>query len=169
MVTRAAILRHVEIRDAVPEDADAACLVLRRSIVELCRADHRDDPGILARWLANKTPESVVSWTTQPDNSVLVAAADGQIAAVGSVTDSGNITLNYVSPDARFQGVSRALLGAMEARAAAHGATRCTLTSTATARRFYLANGYAADGHPLGLFGTSSGYPMAKALPRYDA
>jgi hypothetical protein len=30
-----------------------------RSIAELCVLDHRNDPAILARWLANKTPEIV--------------------------------------------------------------------------------------------------------------
>jgi quinol monooxygenase YgiN len=40
-----------EIRAARPEDAPAACDVLRRSITELCGADHHDDPEILRRWL----------------------------------------------------------------------------------------------------------------------
>ena len=109
----------MEIRDAVAEDAEAACRVLRRSIVELCHADHQNYPAILKQWLENKTPEGFMSWIKQPDNSLLVAVEDDRILAVGSVTDAGKITLNYVSPDARFRGVSRALLGALEARAAA--------------------------------------------------
>jgi hypothetical protein len=92
----------VQIRDAVPEDASAACEVLRRSISELCGADHRNDPEILTRWLANKTPEIVGSWIIEPGNSVLLAVDDDSILAVGAVTDAGEITLNYVSPDARF-------------------------------------------------------------------
>ena len=56
------------------------------------------------------------SWIALPGNSVLVAVEDDAIVAVGSVTDVGYITLDYVSPDARFRGVSRALLGALEAR-----------------------------------------------------
>jgi hypothetical protein len=51
----------MEIRAAVPEDALAACEVMRRSISELCEADHRNDPVILGRWLANKAPETVAS------------------------------------------------------------------------------------------------------------
>ena len=43
------------IRDAKLEDAVAACEVARRSIAELCEADHGGDPEIVARWLANKT------------------------------------------------------------------------------------------------------------------
>jgi len=40
-------------------------------------------------------------------NSVLVAVDDDSILAGGSVTDAGEINLNYISPDARFRGVSR--------------------------------------------------------------
>ena len=154
----------MEIRDGRAEDAPAACLVLRRSIVELCAADHRNDPAILERWLRNKTPESLKSWITQPGNSVLVAVEDDDILAVGSVTDEGKITLNYVSPDARFRGISRALLSALEARAAERGNVRCTLISTETARLFYHANGYTDDRLPVGEFGTQAGYPMVKHL-----
>ena len=63
-----------------------------------------------------------------------------------------------------MRGVSRGLLGALEARAVEPGNTRCTLASTETARRFYRANGYAEDDLPAGNFGTSSGYPMSKVL-----
>jgi GNAT superfamily N-acetyltransferase len=154
----------MEIRDAVVGDAAAACAVLRRSIAELCGADHRDDPAILARWLANKTPDTVSVWIARPDASMLVAVESGAIVAVGMVTDAGEILLNYVSPDARFRGVSRTLLAALEARAAERGAATCRLESTETAYRFYRANGYADDGAPTGKFGMASGFRMAKSL-----
>src|SRR5215472_15990986 len=127
----------MEIRDAVPEDAPAACEVMRRSIIEHCVADHHNDPAILERWLANKRPEIVASWIAHSGGSMLVAAEDDAILAGGAVTDAGEITLNYVSPDARFRGVSRAMLAALESRAADRGNDRCTLISTETARRFY--------------------------------
>src|SRR5258708_9924133 len=111
----------MEIRDARTGDAAAACTVMRRSIVELCIADHRDDPTVLARWLGNKTPEIFAAWLAQPGNSVLVAVDGDEILAVGSVTDVGEIRLNYVSPDRRFRGVSRAMLSALEARAIKRG------------------------------------------------
>jgi hypothetical protein len=57
-----------------------------------------------------------------------------------------------------------ALLGALEIRAAERGNTRCTLTSTETAHRFYLSGGYIDDGAPVGKFGTRSGYQMSKRL-----
>jgi GNAT superfamily N-acetyltransferase len=154
----------LEIRTAKPEDALAACQVMRRSIAELCVADHRNDGAILKPWLSNKTPEAFVSWIGQSDNSLLVAVEGSNILGVGCVTDAGQINLNYVSPDARFRGVSRALLRALEARAVERGNTRCALTSTETARRFYRANGYVEDGLPVGSFGAPSGYPMSRLL-----
>jgi GNAT superfamily N-acetyltransferase len=156
----------IEIRDATAQDALAACEVIRRSISELCVADHANDPAILARWLSNKTPENVASWIARPDSSVLVAAEQGTLLAVGSVTDAGEITLNYVSPDARFRGISRALLRALEARARERGNVRCTLTSTETARRFYTCNGYVEDRSLPGKFGTAGSYAMSKSIVR---
>ena len=108
--------------------------MLRRSIVELCVADHGNDATILTQWLSNKTPEIVASWIASPDNSLLVAVERGTILAVGAVTNAGEVSANYVSPDARFRGVSRALLGTLEAkaiersrRAVAHPGACCEL------------------------------------------
>jgi GNAT superfamily N-acetyltransferase len=154
---------RLEIRAATEADAAAACEVLRRSIAALCRADHRDNPAALAAWLANKTPAAVAGWIAAPGHCVLLAVSGGSILGVGSVDLSGRIGLNYVAPDARFQGVSKALLRALEDAARARGALRCTLESTATARRFYRACGYADIGPPAGASGMP-GYPMAKAL-----
>ena len=63
----------MEIREATFDDAVEACIVLKRSIAELCHADHKSDPTILARWLGNKTVENFNLWVQQPDNSLLVA------------------------------------------------------------------------------------------------
>ena len=155
---------RLAIRDAAPDDADAACQVLRESISQLCVADHRNDPAILNAWLANKTPDMVAAWATQKGRSLLLAVEGDAVLAVGGVTDAGEITLNYVSPHARFRGVSRALLRALEARAAERGNRRCTLTSTETAHRFYLSAGYVDEGAPQGKFGTTSSYPMSKRI-----
>jgi hypothetical protein len=123
--------------------------MIRRSIVELCIADHRNDPAILTQWLSNKTPEILLSWINQPANSLLVAIEGDHILAVGSVTNAGEINLNYVSPDVRFRGVSRVMLGALEARAVSgarsralrrHGAsTKMLATSRMDRRRANLA------------------------------
>ena len=153
------------VRDAVAEDVSEICEVLKRSILELCVADHRDDPVILARWLRNKTPESVASWIALPANSMLVAVEGAVIHGVGLVTDVGEINLNYVAPEARFQGVSREVMQALEVRARQRGNTRCTLTSTETARRFYLSGGYTQEGEVVLRFpGDWPEYTMSKTL-----
>jgi GNAT superfamily N-acetyltransferase len=152
------------IRDATPADGAEACAVLRESITQLCTADHHDNPDILQRWLANKTPENVASWASASGRSLLVAIQDGAICAVGGVTHEGEITVNYVAPAARFRGVSSAMIAALEQRARERGATCCTLLSTETARRFYLARGYTDEGLPVGKFGTAASYPMRKPL-----
>ncbi|SDR79177.1 GNAT family N-acetyltransferase [Bradyrhizobium canariense] len=158
----------MKIRDAVPDDAPAACQVMRRSIAELCTADHNNDATILQKWLSNKTPEIFKSWI-KPDNSLLVAVDGDSILVVGCVTSAGRITLNFVSPDARFRGVSSALLTALEHRAVERGNEHCTLESTETARRFYLARGYCEDGPAGGKFGTAGAYPMSKRLTAQDS
>jgi GNAT superfamily N-acetyltransferase len=154
----------MEIREARPGDAQEACAVLRRSIIELCAADHAGDTHFLAARLANKTPENFAAWMQRADACYLLAIERDAIAAVGAVTDGGEILLNYVAPEARFHGASSALLAALERRAAERGATQCTLVGTQTARRFYLARGYRETGQTTGKFGMASGYPMAKAL-----
>src|SRR4051812_29781991 len=131
----------MEIRDAELADAPAACMVMQRSIIELCSADHHNDPDVLSRWLWNKTPEIVSSWIANPNNSMLLAVEGNVVLAVGSVTDDGEVQLNYVSPGARFRGVSRALMRGLEDRAREKAVTTCRLTSTETAHRFYRAIG----------------------------
>jgi GNAT superfamily N-acetyltransferase len=121
----------------------------------------------LAQWLSNKTPEKVASWIAQPGYSLLVAVEGDMIMAVGAVTDTGKITLNYVSPDARFRGVSKMLLRALEDRAAERGNVQCILESSETARRFYLSAGYRETGPAVIMFGTLS-YPMSKRLPVHN-
>jgi GNAT superfamily N-acetyltransferase len=143
------------------DDAEAGSAVMHRSIAELCFADHEDDPAHLSGWLSNKTPEHFRAWIEQAGNSLLVAVGDGNIAGVGSVTDAGEITLLYVLPDFRFRGVSKALLLALEERAASRGCTVCTLRSSETARRFYVSSGYVDAGPHQG---PRRGYPMKKTL-----
>jgi hypothetical protein len=112
----------VKIRDATPDDAEAACVVLRACITELCAADHGNDPALLERWLANKQPEIVAGWIARADSSMLVAVEGDTILAVGSVTNAGEIALNYVSPHAFAASVEHC--SRRSKRAPPSGATR---------------------------------------------
>jgi GNAT superfamily N-acetyltransferase len=154
---------HVKIRPATALDAVQICDVVRASITQLCFADHKGDPDIIAQWLANKTPENVSRWLANAQNINLIARADGEVLAAGCVTVSGEVILNYVSPDARFQGVSRAILAELEGYASRHGNMRCRLDSTTTAHRFYEDRGYRDSGASTFKFGLTT-YPMIKSL-----
>lgn len=154
----------MQVRQARAEDAEAACVVLRRSIAELCRDDYRSDAPTLAAWLANKTPDNVRTWIGDPNNYVLVAAEDRAILGVAAIQSSGRVSLNYVSPDARFRGVSKALMRELETKALELGVAACTLESTETARQFYLSMGYSEAGPPTAGFGVGICYPMIKVL-----
>ena len=61
---------------------------------------------VLDLWLANKTPRNVRKWIIE--SQVFVAVEDGVILGVAAIDNWGEITLNYVSPDARFREVSKA-------------------------------------------------------------
>ncbi|RCW83003.1 acetyltransferase (GNAT) family protein [Phyllobacterium bourgognense] len=151
------------VRVATVSDTERACIVLRRSILELCIADHEGDQSALAQWLANKTVENVHAWIESADQKVLVAERAGEILGVGSASAKGEILLNYVSPDARFQGVSLELMQYLEVYVGAQGNKKSFLSSTQTAHRFYLAHGYEDSGDPE-LWAGMSAQPMVKWL-----
>jgi len=143
----------MHIRRANPEDAAAGCVVLRRSITELCHADRGRDEVLLAKWLSNKTVENVTRWIRQ--SHVVVAEEARALLGVAAMNESGKITLNYFSPDARFRGVSKALMQQLEERARALGLDECLLETTQTALRFYQSLGYvrSEESYPLSLTG----------------
>jgi GNAT superfamily N-acetyltransferase len=130
----------MKIRRAKIEDAAEACAILRRSITELCGLDHRGDKDYLAKWLSNKTVDNVIRWILQ--SNFFVAEEAGQILGVAAITDAGRITLNYVSPNTRFRGISKALMARLEREAVARGIAECILETTQTALPFYQALGY---------------------------
>jgi GNAT superfamily N-acetyltransferase len=153
----------IVVRLATPADVPAMSRVMIASITELCHADHRGDPEIIASWTRNKVPDSVAHWVEHPDLHLLVADIGGAVAAVGCLNRPDEIGLNYVSPDFRFRGVSKAMLAALEGAMRDRGTSIGTLTSTQTAHDFYLANGWEDSGPPE-LGHNVPGYPMRKAL-----
>ena len=134
---------EIAIRAAQEDDVATACALVRRSIAELCAADHHNVPAIIEGLLINKTLENMQAWITAPGSYVYVAEAGPVMAGVGGLTGDGEISLLYVLPDFRFQGVSKALLARLEEKARDLGLPNCALVSTDTAQRFFEARGYA--------------------------
>jgi len=154
----------VSVRPARPEDAAAAVAVVRRSITELCAADHRGDAETLAQWLANKTPPNFITWIENAENFCVVAEIDSRLVGVGLLHRSGEIRLFYLDPGVQRQGIGRAIHRALEEHACAWGLRTLTLDSTATACAFYETIGYRSVGAARPAFGVVHTYPYEKQL-----
>ena len=115
---------------------------MRRSICDLCVADHQSDARALSDWLRNKNAAAWVVWVDRKDAIVFVAEQACAIVGVGMVDHKGEILLNYVDPEFRFQGVSKNMLAALEGKVRANETRMCFLQSTETARKFYQKYGY---------------------------
>jgi GNAT superfamily N-acetyltransferase len=153
----------IVVRPAAPADVPAMSRVLTASITELCAADHRDDPALVKRWVANKTIPGVEQMMANEVVTLFVAESEGAVAAVGAIIEPDTIGLNYVDPAHRFGGVSKALLVAMEGELRKRGVRVGKLESTETAHRFYQDAGWQDAGPRTAQFGIAS-YPMRKAL-----
>lgn len=159
--SRADVSPQCLVRKAQEKDAEAACEVLRRSIIENCTEDHRGEERLLAAWLANKTPEHVRDWFTMRGNYTLLAEKNGKVVGVASMYETGHVTLCYILPEVLFSGVGKALLAGLEAKARDLGLDELDLHSTRTAYAFYQRNGFEASGQPDVIEGIA-GFPMNK-------
>jgi len=153
----------IQSRLARIEDAEQIAELLRRSIVELCVADHRNRKEVLDAWLENKTAANVGEWIRNPANIMILATIEGQIAGVGCLRRDGHVILNYVAPRFRFRGVSKSLITILERSALELGVGSLRLESTKTAHRFYGAAGFSDAGPAETKHGMPT-YPMTKQL-----
>lgn len=144
---------RIEIRKAVPDDATAACTLLRRSIEDGCRADHQDQPGLLDAWLGNKTPATVAGWFASATNYALVAESEGELVGLALLTQAGKVALCYVKPEALRCGVGRALLNAVEDQARTWSINKLFLQSPGGASTFFERHGYINAGKEKSCFG----------------
>jgi GNAT superfamily N-acetyltransferase len=152
------------VREAFSKDAATACEVLRRSIRELCGADHRNDAKAVAEWLENKTTENVHQWLETPSTYGVVAERDGAVCGFAMVGRDGTISLCYVVPELQYLGVGKRMLAALEAWAAQWHLRTLSVESTLTAKSFYERNGYVSTGDAVPIEGPHGGYPLHKVL-----
>lgn len=155
-------MSNLVIRDATIADAEEISSLLIRSITDLCGEDHLDDPKLIEGWVANKTPDHVREWI-ENGAQMRVSEAGDRIGAVGCYTDDGMIQLLYVSPEARGQGHSSAILKIMEDEMRASGIQAARLVSSKTAQAYYTKQGWDIDGARVVCY-TTDGQPMYKRL-----
>jgi GNAT superfamily N-acetyltransferase len=156
------------VREAQPQDAEAAVAVVRASIEALCTADHRNDPETLSQWLANKTPQSFRTWIANPDNFFVVALDGERLIGVGLLRREGEIVLFYLQPGTQRRGIGSALYEALEGKAIDWGLRELHLGSTCMARPFYESRGFRATGPARHRFGLLQSYPYEKRLQSRD-
>jgi len=156
---------NICVRQSRPEEAEAACEVVRSSIEQCCTEDHEGDPTRLAAWLRNKTPDNFLAWMQRDDLYSVVAEGETGVVGFGMASAAGELLLCYAAPSGRFQGVGKAMLHDVERWAVAAGLTGLRLESTKTALPFYQRHGFEACG-PAATFAGMEGQPMYKRLTR---
>ena len=160
---------EIIIRKATPKDADSACVVLVRSIKEICAPYYDNDEEILAQWLENKTPANVRRWIGSNRSYCVVAVKDKDLV-VGFASISGSeIMLNYVLPEALHQGIGKGMLQALEAQAIASGVGHINVVSSIPAKAFYERNGYVSNGAPRHVGRIIGDFPLVKTMPHNNA
>lgn len=101
-------------------------------------------------------------WIAEYD--VIVDAEGDKLRGLVAVANE-TVILNYVSPDARFQGVSKALMERLEMEYnPSDFSSMIWLKSTITALRFYSVNGWIVSGPVIPGFGLTVQIPMQKTI-----
>lgn len=155
------------VRPPLEGDAPGLATLWRRSVAELCHADHECREDLIEAWCRRKTVERLRSDFRDPALIWRVAEwPGGPLAGVGVLHRDGTILGLYVHPDDVRKGVGSLLLGELLGQAAALGHTRVRLESTATGHRFYAAHGFRDSGEPVVRLGAVRAFPMVFVLPK---
>jgi len=151
------------IRAAKMDDCVRIAELVRRSITELCEADHNGNEGKIKIWMKNKTLAQIQNWQASNRFQLFVREHKSKIAAVGCHDQEGQILLNYVSPEHQFHGHSKAMLTHLETSIGASGLKIAHLVTTSTAIGFYQNQGWKKFGNKEACMGVI-GQPMYKNL-----
>lgn len=143
----------IDIRQATPSDAPAACALLRRSIEEGCAADHAQREEILQPWLSNKTPQNVGAWFSSPSNYAVVAVQGQELAGLALLTQAGKLALCYVMPGQWRSGIGSAMMHAVEVQARAWDINKLHMHCPSSASAFFERFGYVNAGKDKACYG----------------
>ena len=139
-------MSQLQTRAANPADAEAIIHLHYAAVHQIACAFY--PPEILEAWSA-RPGEARYIWMrnviANHDNTVVVGEVDACIQGFGIfVPRLEEICALYVDPAAGRRGVGKAILQALEMRAAEQGNMRIRLNASLNAEAFYRSNGYAS-------------------------
>ena len=144
------------------DDLDVLIDLFTNSVRQVASRDY--SPAQIEAW----APVAVNQhWTTRLDSRpTYVAEADCEIVGFSDLEPDGHIDMLFVHADHQSQGVARALLDHIHARAHEQGIDRLFTEASITARPFFERNGFEVIGaQDVELRGqTFRNYRMAKRL-----
>lgn len=120
-------------------DTPALITLFRETIHSVNRRDY--SPAQLAAWAPAEIDEA--AWAArQAENHTLLAGIDGAAVGFAELTAEGHLHMLFVHKDHQGEGIARALLAAMEARAHAAGQSEITTDASLTAQPFFQRQGF---------------------------
>jgi RimJ/RimL family protein N-acetyltransferase len=125
---------EIEIRVAVPEDAQAIHVLHCRSLRALCASHHTEEQ--IERWIERRTPEGYLEGIEA--DAMFVAVRDARVVGFGHA-EPGHVVAVFVDPDVAGRGVGARVLHEALRRA---GRGPVVLESTLNAVRFYARYGF---------------------------
>lgn len=128
------------LRDFMPGDLEAVEALVRRTIAAAYAPVY--SPEAVAFFERFHTRHAILADAVK--GVVLVAEADGNLAATGTVVGS-YIKRVFVAPERQRQGLGRLVMAALEARAASQGKPEVRLDASLPSKAFYDALGYRTE------------------------
>ncbi|ELY96012.1 GNAT family N-acetyltransferase [Natrialba taiwanensis] len=138
----------MEVREAVPDDADAIRTTHAASITELSTESYSQEQ--VDAWAAGCESADYTAAIESPDHYLVVAVVDGSIRGFGSLVvaapeadeATAEVTAVYVHPSVARKGVGSRIYESLERRARERDATALELTASQNAVAFYRSHGY---------------------------
>ena len=128
---------EISIRDALLEDADVICLVMRQSLLQVTAKHY--GPGIIQGIANSITREGIAANISS--RRVFVACSGKQVVGTASF-DGRRVRAVFVAPDRHGSGIGRLLMERVEDLARKQGITQLEVPASINANGFYEKLGY---------------------------
>ncbi|WP_025113199.1 GNAT family N-acetyltransferase [Pseudomonas sp. H1h] len=123
-------------------DAGIISRIIERSIRLGCALEHRNDPQLLNRWIAQHCADFISAQLADPHCYLNIALLQGKPVGVGMAMVSGDIGFCHVQPEWFRRGAGRALMTDLEGWLRIRAVPQVNIVSTRTGAAFYRYLGY---------------------------